>query len=346
MSRWKPFIEFLLITAGVFSGTGHALDKEAPARTTLRPASFLQKAPLPDRSPPSNSQATIHPSQALANQLLGHSIEQGIPSAPKAEMLKAESIPLTKSQAAWKPIAAARTTLLPSEPQTDWTETHKTRTVPQETTSTPPLPASRKKATPVLSTTKEDVNTTVSRATERHTTKLRKHTSVEKPSSATHKSVTSSPMPTRQTGSPLAPQPSPAVRGTYSVSNGTAECIKALIGLTMIVTNVKTGDLEYFNIDPNATHTSGYCGYDQSMLNISFEGGFIHFIFTKKEKIYYISMIEASLIVLSQEEECMSDTNMKLIPAAIGFSLSGLFIIILFSCVLYRRKAHAGYSRI
>ncbi|XP_034294790.1 lysosome-associated membrane glycoprotein 3 [Pantherophis guttatus] len=406
MSRWKPLIEFLLIMAGaVFSCTGHVLDGETPGRTTLRPTSFLQRAPLPDRSPPSNSQATIRPyshSQALANRL-GHGVARGIPSTPTAEMLKAESIPLTKSQAVWKPIEDARTTLLPSEPQTDWTETHKTRTVSQETTSTPPLSASRRKATPVLSTTKENANkTTVSRATEQDTTKLRKHTTVEKTSSATHKSMTSSPTPTSQTGPTLAPQPSPALTGTYSVSNGTADCIKALVGLTMIVTNTKTGDLEYFNIDPNVTHTAGYCGSGQSMLNISFEGGFVHFIFTKKEKIYYISMIEASLTILSQgfmyngikndhlfstsvgssfkclskqtvdlasnfqlqaansqlqafdivnnqfgkEEECTLDRNKKLIPATIGFSLSGLVIIILFSCVLYRRKAHTGYSRI
>lgn len=408
MSRWKPLIELLLIMAGaIFSCTGHVLDEEAPGRTTLRPTSFLQRAPLPDRFPLSNSQATIHPyshSQALANRL-GHGIARGIPSAPTAELLKAESIPLTKSQAVWKTKEAARTTLLKttSELQTDWTETYKTRTVSQQTTSTAPLSASRKKVTPVLSTTKEKANkTTVSGATEQHTTKLRKHTTVEKPSSTTHKSVTSSPTPTRQTGPTLAPQPSPAVTGTYSVSNGTTDCIKALVGLTMIVTNTKTGDLEYFNIDPNVTHTTGYCGSGQAMLNISFEGGFVHFIFTKKEKLYYISMIEASLTVLSQgfmyngikndqlfstavgnsfkclskqtvglasnfqlqaansqlqafdivnnqfgkEQECTLDRNKKLIPATIGFSLSGLVIIILFSCVLYRRKAHTGYSRI
>lgn len=215
------------------------LDEEAPDGTTVRPTSFLQRAPFP----PSNSQATIRSyrhSQALANQTLGHGTARGIPSVPTAEMLKAESIPLTKSQAAGKSIATARTTLFPSEPQTDWTETHKTRTASQETTSTPPLSASRKKETPVPSTTKEHVNKTVSGAIEQHTTKVRKHTTIEKTSSATHKSVSSSPMPTSQTGPTLAPQPSPAVTGTYSVSNGTADCIKALIGLTMIVTNKKT----------------------------------------------------------------------------------------------------------
>ncbi|XP_015677890.2 lysosome-associated membrane glycoprotein 3 [Protobothrops mucrosquamatus] len=237
-------------------------------------------------------------------------------------------------------------------------------------------------------------------ATDQHTT------TTEKTSSASHKSMTSvqatSPVPTSQTGPRLALQPSPAMTGTYSVSNGTADCIKALTGLTMMVTNTKTGELEYFNIDPNATHTAGYCGYSQSMLNISFEGGFVKFTFTKKEMVYYISMTEASLTVLSQgfayngikneqlfstavgnsfkclstqtvslasnfqlqvansqlqafdivnnqfgkEEECTLDRNKRLIPATIGFSLSGLIIIILFSCVLYRRKTHSGYSRI
>uniref|UniRef100_A0A8C5SUA2 Lysosome-associated membrane glycoprotein 2-like luminal domain-containing protein n=1 Tax=Laticauda laticaudata TaxID=8630 RepID=A0A8C5SUA2_LATLA len=284
MNRWKPLIEFLLITAGVFSCTGHVPDEEGPGGTTLRPISFLQRVPLPDLSPLSNSQATIRPyshSQALANQSSGHGIGRGIPSAPTAEMLKAKSTPLTKLQAVWKPIAAARTTLLPSKPQTDWTKTHKTRTASEETTSTLPLSASRKREIPVQSTTKENGDETISRATEQHTTKLRKHTTIVTTSFTAHKNTTSSPMPTNQTGPTLAPQPSPAVTGTYSVSNGTGDCIKALIGLTMIVTNTKTGDLEYFNIDPNATRTTGYCGYGQSMLNISFEGGFVHFIFTK-----------------------------------------------------------------
>ncbi|XP_039177827.1 lysosome-associated membrane glycoprotein 3 isoform X2 [Crotalus tigris] len=406
MSRWKPLIEFLLITAGVFSCAGNMLDKEASNRTNLRPTSSLQA--FPDSSTPSNSQAMIRPyshSQALANRL-GHGIAQGISSAPTA---KAESIPLTELQALWESIAAAGTTVLPSDTQTDWTETHKalkTRTVSQETTSKLRLSASRKKVTPVLSTTKENVYKTLSRATDQHTTKLRKHTTTEKTSSAAHKSMTSvqatSPVPTSQTGPRLALQPSPAITGTYSVSNGTADCIKALTGLTMIVTNTKTGELEYFNIDPNATQTAGYCGYSQSMLNISFDGGFIKFIFTKKEMVYYISVTEASLTVLSQgfvyngikneqlfstavgnsfkclskqtvslasnfqlqvansqlqafdivnnqfgkEEECTLDRNKRLIPATIGFSLSGLIIIILFSCVLYRRNTHSGYSRI
>ncbi|KAG8136211.1 hypothetical protein E2320_009176 [Naja naja] len=364
MSRWKPLIEFLLITVGVFSCTGDVLDEEAPGRTTLGSTSFLQSAPLPDLSPASNSQDTIHPyshSQALANPSSGHGIARGIPSAPTAEMLKAESTPLTKLQAVWKSIAAARTTLLPSEPQSDWTNTHKTRTVSEETTSTLPLSVSRKREIPVQSTSKANVDKTIFRATGQHTTKLRKHTTIVTTSSAAHKNATSSPMPTSQTGPTLAPQLSPAVTGTYSVSNGTADCIKALIGLTMIVTNTKT-----------------------------------------KEKIYYISMIEASLTILSQgfmyngikndqlfstavgncfkcfskqtvglasnfqlqaansqlqafdivnnqfgkEEECTLDRNKKLIPATIGLSLSGLIIIILFSCALYRRKAHPGYSRI
>uniref|UniRef100_A0A670ZQY8 Lysosomal associated membrane protein 3 n=1 Tax=Pseudonaja textilis TaxID=8673 RepID=A0A670ZQY8_PSETE len=294
------------------SCTGHVPDKEAPGRTTLRPTSFLQRVPLPDFSPLSNSQATIRPyshSQALANQSSGHGIGRGIPSAPTAEMSKAKSIPLTKLQAVWKPIAAARTTtLLPSE------------TASEETTSTLALSASRKREIPVQSTTKENVDKTLSGATERHTTKLRKHTTLVTTSSAAHKNTTSSPRPTNPTGPTLAPQPSPAVTGTYSVFNGTADCIKALIGLTMIVTNTKTGDLEYFNIDPNATRTAGYCGYSQSMLNISFEGGFVHFIFTKKEKIYYISMIEASLTILSQGFMYNGIKNDQLFSTAVGNS--------------------------
>ncbi|KAM6443925.1 LOW QUALITY PROTEIN: lysosome-associated membrane glycoprotein 3 [Liasis olivaceus] len=435
MNWWKLLIEFLLITAGVFSCTGNVLDKERPERTTLQPTSFLRRASFPYSLSPSNYQATIHPyhqPQALANQL-GHGLAQlvtsAIPSGPKTKMLKAESIPLTKLQAlhrgqkipwllhcclptlqsptVWKSIAAAGATVLRSEPQTDWTETHKalkTRRVPQETTSKLRLSTSQKRVTPVLVTTKGNVYKTVSRATD-HTTKLRKHTTTEKTSVGAHKNMTSvqTAPPTLITpaGPTLAFQPSPAITGAYSVSNGTTDCVKALIGLTMIVTNTKTDDLEYFNIVPNATHTTGHCGYGQSMLNISFEGGFIHFIFTKKGEIYYISTIEASLTVLSQgsvyngiknnqlfstavgksfkclskqmiglandlqlqiansqlqafdivdnqfgkEEECFLDRKKRLNPAATGFGLTGL-IIILVCCVICKTKRHSGYSHI
>ncbi|XP_025020559.1 lysosome-associated membrane glycoprotein 3 [Python bivittatus] len=359
MSWWKLLIEFLLITAGVFSCTGNVLDKERPERTTLQPTSFLQRASFPYSSSPSNYQATIHPyhqPQASANQL-GHGLAQlvtsAIPSVPKTKMLKAESIPLTKLQAVhrgqkipwllrcclptlqsltvWKPIAAAGTTVLRSEPQTDWTETPKalkTRRIPQETTSELELSTSQKRITPVLVTTKGNVYKTVSRATDQHTTKLRKHTTTEKTSVAAHKDITSvqttPPTPLTPAGPTLAFQPSPAITGAYSVSNGTTDCVKALIGLTMIVTNTKTDDLEYFNIVPNATHTTGHCGYGQSMLNISFEGGFIHFIFTKKGEIYYISMIEASLTVLSQGSVYNGIKNDQLFSTAVGKSFKCL----------------------
>ncbi|XP_063162814.1 lysosome-associated membrane glycoprotein 3 [Candoia aspera] len=268
-------------------------------------------------------------------------------------MLKAESIPLTKLQAVhkgqkipwllrccrstlrspttWKPIVAVGTTVLQSEPQTDWIETHKalkTRLVPQETTSKLQLSTSQKTVTPVPVTTKGHVYKTVSRATGQHTTKLRKHTTTETTSFAAHKSMptvqTSPPMLTTPAGPTLTCQPSPAVTGTYRVSNGTADCIKALIGLTMIVTNTNTDDLEYFNIDPNATHTTGHCGYGQSMLNISFEGGFIRFTFTKKGEIYYISTVEASLSVLSQGCVYNRIKNDQLFSTAVGNSFKCL----------------------
>ncbi|ETE60023.1 Lysosome-associated membrane glycoprotein 3 [Ophiophagus hannah] len=272
-------------------------------------------------------------------------------------MLKAESTPLTKLQAVWKPTAAARTTRLPSEPQSDWTKTHKTRTASEETTSTLPLSASREREIPVQSATKGNVDKTVSRAI----TKLRKHTTIVTTSSAAHKNTTASPMPTSQTGPTLAPQPSPAVTGTYSVSNGTADCIKALIGLTMIVTNTKTKEKIYYisMIEASLTiHPQGfmYNGIKNDQLFSTAVGN--SFKCFSKQMVGLASnfqlqaansQLQAFDIVNNQfgkEEECTLDRNKKLIPATIGFSLSGLIIIILFSCVLYRRKANSGYSRI
>ncbi|NXG80600.1 LAMP3 protein, partial [Baryphthengus martii] len=79
----------------------------------------------------------------------------------------------------------------------------------------------------------------------------------------------------------LAPQPYPIPTGTYTVSNGTSTCIKAVMGLQLMAQNTQKQQMEYMALNPNATETSGSCGMVQSELNITFSGGFINFTFVK-----------------------------------------------------------------
>ncbi|KFQ33149.1 Lysosome-associated membrane glycoprotein 3, partial [Merops nubicus] len=95
--------------------------------------------------------------------------------------------------------------------------------------------------------------------------------------------------------STLAPQPSPIPTGTYTVSNGTRTCIKAVMGLQLMAQNTEKKQMEYMAVNPNATETSGSCGMVQSELTITFSGGFINFTFVKQAPTYYVSKIETRL---------------------------------------------------
>ncbi|NWV00845.1 LAMP3 protein, partial [Upupa epops] len=79
----------------------------------------------------------------------------------------------------------------------------------------------------------------------------------------------------------LGPWPSSIPTGTYTVSNGTRICIKAVMGLQLMAQNTQKKRMEYMAVNPNATHTSGNCGMVRSELNITFSGGFINFTFVK-----------------------------------------------------------------
>ncbi|KAJ7324727.1 hypothetical protein JRQ81_017747 [Phrynocephalus forsythii] len=171
-----------------------------------------------------------------------------------------------------------------------------------KTLSNPGSPSRPKTTMPPLPDTARNVNNTTSKPTSNYTT-----TASKGASNAAHKNrnrtsviMVTDPSPTAPVGPTLAPKPSPAAVGTYSVSNGTADCIKAVMGLTIIVKNKKRNNLEYFNIDPNSTHTEGACGTWLSTLKISFEGGFIYFYFAKDGEVYFVSVIEATLKIPSE----------------------------------------------
>ncbi|NWH60043.1 LAMP3 protein, partial [Geococcyx californianus] len=100
-------------------------------------------------------------------------------------------------------------------------------------------------------------------------------TSIHPGTQPTIPSTTTTARPTR------APQPSPILTGTYTVSHGNWTCIKAVMGLQLIAENKQQKWMEYVAVNPNATRTSGSCGMVQSEMNITFSGGFINFTFVK-----------------------------------------------------------------
>ncbi|XP_060098700.1 lysosome-associated membrane glycoprotein 3 [Heteronotia binoei] len=138
--------------------------------------------------------------------------------------------------------------------------------------------------------------------------------------SAPARNKTTAPLPTTSAQSSLSPKPAPAATGVYSVKNRTADCIKASLGLTLIIQNSKTKKDEYLNIDPNATQTSGSCGIWQSTLNITFHGGFIRFTFAKTADVYYVYVIETSLTVPSEGSQYYGIETVRLFSTPIGSS--------------------------
>nr|XP_021530177.1 probable guanine nucleotide exchange factor MCF2L2 isoform X4 [Aotus nancymaae] len=140
----------------------------------------------------------------------------------------------------------------------------------------------------------------------------RKSTGGQKPVQPTHapgttaatQNTTGTAPPVSTVPAPtLAPQPTSARTGTYQVLNGSRLCIKAEMGIQLIVQDKESvfSPRRYFNIDPNATQASGNCGTRKSNLLLNFQGGFVNFTFTKDEKSYYISEVGAYLTVSDPE---------------------------------------------
>lgn len=139
----------------------------------------------------------------------------------------------------------------------------------------------------------------------------------------THKD--SSPIPTAPVvpGPTLATQLSPAKTGTYEVLNGSRLCIKAEMGLALIVQE-KDSDFatqRHFNIDPSLTHASGKCGSQKSNLFLDFQGGSVNVTFIKEETSYYVSEIGAYLTISNTEKtyQGMKHT-MMLFETVVGHS--------------------------
>ncbi|XP_027731779.1 lysosome-associated membrane glycoprotein 3 isoform X2 [Vombatus ursinus] len=100
-------------------------------------------------------------------------------------------------------------------------------------------------------------------------------------------------------GPTLVPQPSSPQTGTYLVYNGSRACMKADMGVQLLIQDKKTyqSSQMYFNLDPNVTRASGSCGPQRSNLLLTFPGGSVNLTFVKVKQSYHIEMVEASLTI-------------------------------------------------
>lgn len=135
----------------------------------------------------------------------------------------------------------------------------------------------------------------------------------QRPTLSTNVSGTSAP--THKDRSPtspvlLVPRPtlvtwsSPPKIGTYEVLSGSRICIKAEMGIALIVQekDLDSATQRHFNIDPSLTHASGKCDSQKSNLFLNFQGGSVNITFTKEENSYYISEVGAYLSISNTEK--------------------------------------------
>uniref|UniRef100_A0A8D2L8G8 Lysosomal associated membrane protein 3 n=1 Tax=Varanus komodoensis TaxID=61221 RepID=A0A8D2L8G8_VARKO len=300
-----------------FSCNGKVLEDEKQVTAALKPPLFLPRTPFPKLQPASNhlittlQEAQSGTSAVKSSQETPLAVSQLTHSMPEAKINPAEptrsvnqtavrlqvkatiSPTVTPANLAHPTHQAAIHTVVKittmteraavrSEGRADQTGTHRVVNV-AATTLKPGRPNGRKTTFPIQPASAENEN--VSETTEKHPVHLSQQVTLKRANNATHKNMSAVTaallLPTAPTGPTLTPKPSLAATGAYHVSNGTADCIKALIGLTMIVKNRNTSNVEYFNIDPNTTTSTGICGIQLSTLNISFHSGYVRFTFTK-----------------------------------------------------------------
>ncbi|XP_051006647.1 lysosome-associated membrane glycoprotein 3 [Acomys russatus] len=121
----------------------------------------------------------------------------------------------------------------------------------------------------------------------------------------------------------LATQILLAKTGTYEVLNGSRLCIKAEMGIELIVQekDLESATQRHFNIDPSLTHASGKCGFQKSSLFLNFQGGSVNVTFTKEENSYYISEVGAYLTISNTEKTYQGMKNtMVMFETVVGHS--------------------------
>ncbi|CAK6441870.1 unnamed protein product [Pipistrellus nathusii] len=181
-----------------------------------------------------------------------------------------------------------------------------TVTPPAHTTRPNPSTVSRTTGKTTESSSQTTLLATLSTSPHINTTtqKLTQPTRALVTTPAAHNATHTASPATMAPGPTLAPQPSPAKTGVYQVLNGSRLCIKAEMGIELMIQDIESvfSPQRYFNIDPNATQASGNCGFRNSNLLLNFQGGFVNLTFTKDENSYYINEVGAYLTISNPEK--------------------------------------------
>ncbi|XP_007502067.2 lysosome-associated membrane glycoprotein 3 isoform X1 [Monodelphis domestica] len=131
------------------------------------------------------------------------------------------------------------------------------------------------------------------------TTSTPKKTTQAITTTATHPVTASTSPATTNVGPTLVPQPSSPQTGTYLVYNGTRVCLKAEMGVQLLIQDkMYFSPQMYFNLHPNVTKASGNCSAQRTNLLLTFPGGFVNLTFVKVGHSYHIETVETSLTVL------------------------------------------------
>ncbi|XP_072474454.1 lysosome-associated membrane glycoprotein 3 isoform X2 [Notamacropus eugenii] len=119
----------------------------------------------------------------------------------------------------------------------------------------------------------------------------------------THHVTTTTSSITTTVGPTLVPHPSSPQTGTYLVYNGSKACMKADMGLQLLIQDKMYPSAQmYFNLNPNVTRASGICGPQRTNLLLTFPGGYVNLTFVKVKQSYHIEKVEASLTVTALEK--------------------------------------------
>ncbi|XP_054914422.1 macrosialin [Poeciliopsis prolifica] len=229
-------------------------------------------------------------------------------------MSSAEAFDTTNKTTTPKPTTHNTTTPKPTTHNTTTPKptTHKT-TTPKPTThnTTTPKPTTHKTTTPKPTTH----NTTTPKPTTHKTTT---------PKPTTHNTTTPKTTPT------APPQPTPATNltvGNYSLKTDKGVvCLKAQMALKIKLSTQKVNGT--FIIQPKKTNTSGECKETKANLTLSFQEGFITFLFNKSvaKNIAYLNAVSFSLSYpltkSGTQKYSAKNDSVHLFAAKIGHSYS------------------------
>nr|XP_054101367.1 lysosome-associated membrane glycoprotein 3 isoform X3 [Callithrix jacchus] len=332
-------------------------------------------ATVQDTAKPVLQPANQAPPQTLAARLVDGHITSQIASTMKTPT---DTRVTAKSTAATSPVIHTLVTTQhtpdhshTAAPVTEATVGPSSAPHSQPATITPPAHTARTSSSTISHTTRnatQPSNQTILPAT--LPTTPRKSTGSQKPIQTTHapgttaatQSTTGTAPPVSTIPAPtLAPQPTSAKTGTYQVLNGSRLCIKAEMGIQLIVQDKESDEKSYYISEVGAYLTVSdpervYQGMQHAV--VMFETAAGHSFKCVSEQSLQLSahlQLKTTNVQLQafdfegdhfgNADECFRDRNRRETPVALGLSITGLLAILLTACLVASKRPTRGYGR-